>query len=214
MKKLFILLSFIGLSLLFFTCKKQETEPEYVNPGYDTRNRISVEVNGKVETDFKFFGSSYLVFERQYDTIPFPRYFDCPSTKEYFSVVIPKKLSPDLDEGLYIERFHPFIGIKQKVKVRTLTTSLVSPKNACYYDSTFYVSHGYIIEKDISGEFYKVNDKEMNDLTVTSYDRVSGKMIGEFNLSFDNINPKTANKEFPTKLEYRNGKFTVYVKKR
>jgi hypothetical protein len=57
MKKLFILLSFIGLSLLFFTCKKQEIEPEYVNPGYDTRNRISVEVNGKVETDFKFFGS-------------------------------------------------------------------------------------------------------------------------------------------------------------
>jgi hypothetical protein len=214
MKKLFILLSFIGLSLLFFTCKKQEIEPEYVNPAYDTRNKISVEINGKTETDFKFFATIKSVSDRQYDTIPFPRYYDCPNSMEYVSIGIPKEIERNLSyERLGIERLHPFIGVKQKLKIYTYPAPLVSPKNACDYDSTFEAYHGYIFEQDIAGKFYGLNNKEQNDLTITSYDRISGKLTGEFNLTFDMIDPRSVNKEFPAKLEYRNGKFTVYLKR-
>jgi hypothetical protein len=213
MKKLFILLSFIGLSLLFFTCKKQETEPEYVNPGYDTRNRISVEVNGKVETDFKFFATIKSVSDRQYDTIPFPRYYDCPNSMEYVSIGIPKETQPDVYERLDIRRFHPFVGIKQKLKVKRSPASIISPKNACDYDSTFQIDSTVMFEQDIGGTSYVVNGKEQNDLTITSYDKVSGKLTGEFNLTLDNFYPKAANKEFPLRREYRNGKFTVYLKR-
>jgi hypothetical protein len=63
---------------------------------------------------------------------------------------------------------------------------------------------------------YKVDEKGVNDLTITSYDALSGKMTGEFNLTFDKIYRNIRDKYYeslPQKLEYRNGKFTVYVKK-
>jgi hypothetical protein len=213
MKKIFILLSFLSLVLSIISCKKIETLPKYVHPFYDSRNKISVEINGEIENSFEFYSSIAFFSERQYDTIPFPRYFDCPNTKEFVTIIFPKEISSDIMGILDIEKFHPFIGIKQKPKISPLPPSIISPKNGCDYDTTFRVDNSYILEGDISGVAYKVNDKEKNDLTITSYDRVSGKMTGEFNLTFDHLNPAIANKEFPQKLEYRNGKFTVYVKK-
>jgi hypothetical protein len=213
MKKIIVFLLFGGITFCIVNCKKEiKVEPEYINPGYDTRNRINVEVNGKVDTDFKLFGSISSVTLRLYDTIPFPRYYDCPKSLEYIEISIPKNISKYFYERLSISEIHPFIGVKQKLKVRKFPTSL-SPKNACDYDSTFNVFHGYIIDQDISGEYYKKNEVEQNDLTITSFDKISGKLTGEFNLTFDMIDPRAANKEFPAKLEYRNGKFTVYLKR-
>jgi hypothetical protein len=216
MKKIIVFLLFGGIIFCIVNCKKErEPEPEYIYPGYDTRNRISVEINGKTETDFKFFATIKSVSDRQYDTIPFPRYYDCPKSMEYVSIGIPKNISKDLHERLDIYRFHPLIGVKQKLNLspRPLVYPVVSPKNACDYDSTFMMSHGYIIEQDISGEYYKKNEAKQNDLTITSFDRISGKLTGEFNLTFEMIDPRSVNKEFPAKLEYRNGKFTVYLKR-
>lgn len=215
MKKTIIFLVFGGMTFCIINCKKErEIAPEFVSPSYDSRNGISVEINGKVETDFKFFGTIKKISERQYDTIPFPRYYYCPDSLEYVSIGIPKKIPPNIDEErLTIQKFHPFIGVKQKLKLPLTVNPLISPKNACDYDSTFNVFHGYIIEQDISGKYYKENKVEQNDLTITSYDSISGKLTGEFNLSFEIIDSRSVSKDFPAKLEYRNGRFTVYLKR-
>lgn len=206
------------MTFCIINCKKKiGIEPEYIPYSYDNRNKISVEINGKIETDFKFFATIKSVSDRQYDTIPFPRYYDCPNSMEYIEISIPKEIERNFSsESLGIERFHPFIGVKQKLKIPTFPAPLVSPKNACDYDSTFKAYHGYILEQDLSGTYFKLNDKEQNDLTITSYDRISGKMTGEFNITLDKLTNLVKDgfyETLPKKLEYRNGKFTVYVKR-
>jgi hypothetical protein len=221
MKKIFILLSFIGLSLLFFTCKKQEAEPEIINSIYDSRNKLSVEINGKTESEgyFDNFGATVAYSEGGallYDTIPYPRYYNCPYKRVAdIGVSFSKNITQGLVEDLYLETRDPHINLKLKVKGEYVPQPKVSPKNACDYDSLFSTNHYTTLELDQFGSSFKVNMKELNNLTITSYDTLSGKMTGEFNLTFDKVSKNSKSKYYeslPPKLEYRNGKFTVYVK--
>jgi hypothetical protein len=211
MKKIFILLSLASIILVFTTCKKDEEVVKFISP-----NKLSVEINGKVENDFSLYGLRSKYTPRLYDTIPFPRYYYCKNEKELFDISILRKLNLELEEGLSFRNFFPFINVKQRYKDGLILLPQITPKNICDYDTTF--STNYIVDLgmiDYVEVNYKVDEKGVNDLTITSYDALSGKMTGEFNLTFDKIYRNIREKYYeslPQKLEYRNGKFTVFFK--
>jgi hypothetical protein len=218
MKKVFFFSIFVGLVVYVIACKNNEIDPnKKTNKSYDPRNKVSVDVNGKVDTNFFIsWGKSKYTLTGLYDTIPFPRYYSCPNEKERFTIFFTKVLGIDFEEYFTIDYFYPFVNTKQKYKKsQSFNTAVLSPKVACEYDSTFYIFSSTQFDYDIFGESYELNEVGKNDLIITSYDTLSGKMTGEFNLTFDKVYRNIRDKYYeslPQKLEYRNGKFTVFFK--
>jgi hypothetical protein len=210
MKKIFIMLSLASIILTLTTCKKDEEVVKFISP-----NKLSVEINGKIENDF-FIGSIRKAsISKLYDTIPFPRIYSCHKEKISFALDFQRKLDVDFYEGFQISGFYPFINSKQKYNTSKGPLPLVTPKSVCDYDSAFYTGHNITWDGDYFAVNYKADEKGINDLTITSYDTLSGKMTGEFNLTFDKVYRNIREKYYeslPQKLEYRNGKFTVFFK--
>ncbi len=210
MKKSTILLLLAIVIFAFTTCKKEEEVIKFISP-----DKLSVEINGKLESDFFISGIRKAYIQKLYDTIPFPRIYSCPKEKITFGLFFQRELGVGFYEGFQIYGFFPIINSKQKYNTSIGPPPLVTPKSLCDYDSSFYSSHSIIWDGDYFAMNYKADIQGINDLIITSYDTLSGKMTGEFNLTFDKVYRNIREKYYeslPQKLEYRNAKFTVFFK--